>query len=100
MTTAITFEEFLQAAKEFLFISDKICDEWSLKVYKDDPTKTFLKKDMFIEHEQDNVRILLKVEYIIFYNMSYGVPSFSFNIWNSSGALLSLEDVRKMSFIQ
>ncbi|CAG5058816.1 unnamed protein product [Parnassius apollo] len=32
--------------------------------------------------------------------MSYGVPSWSFNVWNSSGTLLKLEEIRRMCFIQ
>ncbi|CAH2075972.1 unnamed protein product, partial [Iphiclides podalirius] len=39
------------------------------------------------------------MECVIFFNLSYGVPSFSFNIWNSSGVLLKLEDIRRLSFI-
>ncbi|CAB3223981.1 unnamed protein product [Arctia plantaginis] len=100
MNSAIELEEFLHAAQEFVKKSDEIGDGWSIKECGDDKSKTFLKKDLYVEHTDDNNSILLKMEYIIFYNLSYGVPAFSFNIWNSSGTLLSLEDVRKMSFIQ
>lgn len=100
INVAMELEEFLQAAKEFIKKSDDIGDGWSHKVYENDIFKTFLKKDLYIEQADDNYSILLKMEYIIFFNLSYGVPAFSFNIWNSSGTLLSLEDIRKMSFIQ
>lgn len=100
MNSTITFEEFLEAAKEFIQKSNQISDGWILKQDKIDVIKTYLRKETFIHYEEDEICNLLKVEYVIFYNLSYGVPSFSFNIWNSSGTLLSLEGIRKMSFIQ
>lgn len=100
-STTITIETFLDAAAEFLKISDRIGDGWKLNKNNTDTYKTYLKKDTFIQLEdENNISNLLKVEYVIYYNLSYGVPSFSFNIWNSTGSLLSLDDIRKVSAIQ
>ncbi|XP_026732783.1 ubiquitin-like-conjugating enzyme ATG10 isoform X2 [Trichoplusia ni] len=99
-STTITIEKFLVAAAEFVKVSDRIGDGWKLKQDNTDSYKTFLRKDTFIQLEDNNISNLLKVEYVIFYNLSYGVPSFSFNIWNSTGSLLSLDDIRKVSAIQ
>ncbi|KAH9632792.1 hypothetical protein HF086_012617 [Spodoptera exigua] len=98
--TTITFDEFLASAKEFEHKSNELGDGWTLKEDKVDNLKTFLRKDTFVQYENGNINHLLKVEYVIFYNLSYGVPSFSFNAWNSSGTLLTLDEIRKMSFIQ
>ncbi|KAJ8731005.1 hypothetical protein PYW08_002418 [Mythimna loreyi] len=98
--TKITIEEFLEAAKEFVKKSEKICDGWTLKLDKIDLCKTYIKKESFIQCQDNDTTNVYKIEYVIFYNLSYGVPSFSFNIWNSSGMLIALEDIRKMSFIQ
>ncbi|KAG6455500.1 ubiquitin-like-conjugating enzyme ATG10 [Manduca sexta] len=95
----ITAEEFLTAAKKFVLISNKICDGWKLIENEWDINQSYISKETFIECGVGDDVSLLKAEYIIFYNLSYGVPSFSFNIWNSSGMLLSLEDVRQLSFI-
>lgn len=104
---SITIEEFLEAAEEFVRKSEKLCDGWTLKLDKTDLLKTHIRKDTFLEcqdfmfYGQDtDTTCMYKVEYVIFYNLSYGVPSFSFKVWNSSGMLLSLEDIRKMSFIE
>ncbi|KAJ8721707.1 hypothetical protein PYW07_002482 [Mythimna separata] len=96
--TTITIEEFLEAAKEFVKKSEKVCDGWALKLDKTDIFKTYIKKDTFIECPDTTA--LYKIEYVIFYNLSYGVPSFSFNVWNSSGMLITLDDIRRMSFLQ
>uniref|UniRef100_A0A2H1V5T6 Ubiquitin-like-conjugating enzyme ATG10 n=1 Tax=Spodoptera frugiperda TaxID=7108 RepID=A0A2H1V5T6_SPOFR len=98
--TTITFDEFLASAKEFVEKSEKLGDGWALKDNKTDNLKTYLRKDTFVQCEDGSMNHLLKVEYVIFYNLSYGVPSFSFNAWNSSGTLVTLDDIRKMSFIQ
>lgn len=99
-TTTITFEEFLEAGKEFVRKSEKLGDGWTLKENKKDVLKSYIEKKTFIKCQDENIGKLLRVEFVIFYNLSYGVPSFSFNLWNSSGMLISLEDVRKMSFIE
>ncbi|XP_075974264.1 autophagy-related 10 [Anticarsia gemmatalis] len=98
--SSITFEEYLEAAKIFVAKSNWLCDGWSLKQHKDDMQMTYITKQSFIQHNEDKKSVLLKIEYNIFYHLSYGVPAFSFNVWNASGALLSLEDIRKMSFVQ
>lgn len=90
--TVITIKLFLEAAKEFTNISDKLCDGWRF-VEAEDLYKNYLRKETFIH----TGGLLVKAEFIVFYNLSYGVPSFSFNMWNSTGALLLLEDIRKMA---
>lgn len=96
----ITFEEFFEAAEKFVKKSEKICDDWKLKLDEKDLFKTHIRKDAFIQCQDRDTTCLYKVEYVIFYNLSYGVPSFSFNVWNSSGVLITLADIRKMSFIR
>lgn len=96
--SSITAEEFIDAAEKFVKVSDRICDGWTF--YKDiDICKSYIKKESFLEI-QDNTQSLLKAEYVIFYNLSYGVPAFSFNIWNSSGVFVTLENIRNMSFVK
>lgn len=97
--TAISCQEFVDAAVDFLQISDRINDGWKLCKNDVDAHKSYLRKETFIQsHIADGK--LLKTEYVIFYNQSYGVPSFSFNVWDSSGVLLTLEKIRKMSFLK
>ncbi|XP_026763620.2 ubiquitin-like-conjugating enzyme ATG10 [Galleria mellonella] len=96
--TTITPEEFTYFAKQFCEISNRLCDGWVFCKDKE-IHRCYLKKDTFISHEGENENTLLRAEFVIFYNLSYGVPSFSFNIWNSAGVLLTLEDIRTMSFI-
>lgn len=98
--SSITAEEFIDAADKFVKVSDRICDGWTF--YKDnkDICKSYIKKETFLEIQDKTCQSLLKAEYVIFYNLSYGVPAFSFNVWNSSGMLLTLENIRHMSFIK
>ncbi|XP_063365392.1 ubiquitin-like-conjugating enzyme ATG10 [Cydia amplana] len=96
--SAISYEDFFNAAEQFLKISQKINDGWQLLQLQEDKSKIYLKKESFKVCEGTG-ESLLKTEYVIFYNPSYGVPSFSFNVWNSTGALLTLEKIRQMSFI-
>lgn len=91
----IAVEEFLDAGLKFVEISDRICDGWTFYKNNQDPHKSYIRKEAFLE---TNDKSLLKAEYVIFYNLSYGVPAFSFNVWNSFGVLLTLEDIRNMSF--
>lgn len=92
MDSVITIEEFMKAAKEFAKISNRLSDGWSL-VETEDVFRNYLRKETFI----NTGSLLLKAEFIVFFNLSYGVPSFSFNIWNSSGVLLTLKDIRQMA---
>ncbi|CAG4966858.1 unnamed protein product [Colias eurytheme] len=94
----ITPEKFVIAAKNFMKISEKIKDKWKLHE-NIEVHKSYLKKETFIQNNNRNLP-LLKAEFVIFYNLSYGVPSFSFNIWDESGSFLTLEDIRQMSFIE
>ncbi|XP_063538125.1 ubiquitin-like-conjugating enzyme ATG10 [Cydia strobilella] len=96
--SAISYEVFIIAAEQFLKISQKLNDGWQL-LQLQDKSKTYLKKESFKVCEETDDSTLLKFEYVIYYNHSYGVPSFSFNVWNSTGALLTLENIRQMSFI-
>lgn len=95
----ISTESYMNAARQFCEKSAKIGDGWRLHENKTETHKSYIKKDMFLKLEE-GAGSLLKAEYVIFYNLSYGVPSFSFNVWNSSGMLLSLEEIRQMSLIK
>lgn len=96
----ITFEQFFTAAKQFCEVSDRICDGWKLHENPTDILKSYLRKHSFISHEGDQGSVLYKAEFVIYYNLSYGVPSFSFNLWNASGVLVPLDEIRQMSFIK
>ncbi|KAJ0175408.1 hypothetical protein K1T71_008567 [Dendrolimus kikuchii] len=96
MNTTLSYEQFLKAAKEFAIISSKLCDGW--KLIGEDSSQAYLIKETFIDTE--NKYDMLKAQYVIFYNISYGVPSFSFNLWNSSGMLLKLSELRDMSCLR
>ncbi|CAH2107981.1 unnamed protein product [Euphydryas editha] len=99
--SSITPEEFVHTAKKFIELSDKFFDSWSFHQNDNDILKTYVKKEEFVNHRDEGEKVFLyRAEYIIFYNLSYGVPSFSFNIWNSSGTLLTLEEVRQMSLMK
>ncbi|XP_068632847.1 ubiquitin-like-conjugating enzyme ATG10 [Battus philenor] len=93
---ALTAEEFVTSIKAFVEVSDEINDDWRIHERGDEIHKSYIRKESFITLELHDESTLCKVEYVIFYNLSYGVPSFSFNIWNSSGSLLSLEDIRQV----
>lgn len=99
MERTLTYEEFLVAAKDFIKISDKLNDGWELigDGYDEKPNSAYLKKQCLVYNGQT---FPLKAEYVVFYNLSYGVPSFSFNMWNSSGELLTLEDIRNMAIMR
>ncbi|XP_047509180.1 ubiquitin-like-conjugating enzyme ATG10 [Pieris napi] len=93
MAYELTAEGFLSSAKAFIETSNLLHDDW--KLYENsDICKSYIRKNTFIDVKGQ----LFKAEFVIFYHLSYGVPSFSFNIWDSSGMLLNLEDIRKISF--
>lgn len=96
----ISPKEFLNSIKHFQQISDQIKDGWLVYENEIETYKSYIKKETFITCEIHNKTTLCKMEYIIFFNLSYGVPSFSFNVWDSSGTLLKLEDIRRLSLIQ
>ncbi|CAG9785397.1 unnamed protein product [Diatraea saccharalis] len=95
----ITLENFVNACRKFCDISDRINDGWKLIENQSDKHKCYIKKCTFVHQVLHGNKFLLKTEYVIFFNLSYGVPSFSFNIWNSSGVLLTLDEIRQMSLI-
>ncbi|VVC89210.1 unnamed protein product [Leptidea sinapis] len=90
----VTPAEFLSSAIKFVAISDQIQDEW--KLYENTEIhKSYIKKDTFLTAKD----CVYKAEFVIFYNLSYGVPGFSFNVWDSSGSFLSLEGIRQLSLL-
>lgn len=97
----ITPEEFVNAAKKFIELSEKNFDSWTIHQKENEILNTYIKKEEFVSYRDDDDKVFIfKAEYIIFYNLSYGVPSFSFNIWDSSGKLLTLEEVRQISLMK
>ncbi|KAL0831023.1 hypothetical protein ABMA28_001909 [Loxostege sticticalis] len=97
--STLSVEDFVVAATSFYEISNRLADGWKLIKDENETHKTYIKKHTFLQVERDGVQSLLKTELVIFFNLSYGVPAFSFNIWNSSGVLLTLEEIRHMSFV-
>ncbi|RVE49641.1 hypothetical protein evm_005698 [Chilo suppressalis] len=77
----------------------RLSDGWKFYGNEVDKYKSYIKKCSFLQQVKSDINTLLRAEFVIFYNLSYGVPSFSFNVWNSSGVLLSLEEIRQMSLI-
>lgn len=84
----IPYETFLHNIIAIKTLSDEITNDWQLI--------------QSVEQEQDAYLVLKKItvvsknvnicEYHITYNHSYGVPVLCFNIWNSDGKLLSVDD--------
>ncbi|XP_004924725.1 ubiquitin-like-conjugating enzyme ATG10 [Bombyx mandarina] len=95
--SSVTYTDFIEAAKNFIEISNRCCDGW--KFIEHDKDKCYLRKETFLNYKNGDYERLLKADYVIFYKESYCVPSFSFNVWNSAGMLLSLDDIRTMSLI-
>ncbi|XP_049868097.1 ubiquitin-like-conjugating enzyme ATG10 [Pectinophora gossypiella] len=98
-STTLTVEEFLKSAEDFEQISDRLNDGWTLHKNSVDLHKSFIRKETFLV-QNGEASDMVKVDYVIFYNLSYGVPSFSFNMWNSSGVFLTLDEIREMSFVR
>ncbi|XP_046962676.1 ubiquitin-like-conjugating enzyme ATG10 [Vanessa cardui] len=97
----ITPEEFVYAARDFIELSNRYFDSWTIHQNDNEILNTYLKKEEFVSHRDENDKVFLyRAEYIIFYNLSYGVPSFSFNLWDCSGKLLTLEQVREISLMK
>lgn len=97
----ISPEEFVYAARDFVDLSDKYRDSWTLHQNDNEILQTYIRKEEFISHRDENDKVFLyRAEYVIFFNLSYGVPSFSFNVWDCSGKLLTLEEVRQISLIK
>lgn len=95
---SITLEEFLTAAKDFVELSNQLCDGW--KLYESqDLYKSYIKKECFISLSKDDL-LLMKAEFVMFFSLSYQVPQFSFNVWNSSGVLLTIEELSRITFIK
>ncbi|KAL6431164.1 hypothetical protein ACFW04_007108 [Cataglyphis niger] len=68
----ITWEEFLENAKSFLVVSNKISDGWELRGNKED------------SHEAcSTIETPFITEHHILWSMSFGVPVFYFNRWKS-----------------
>lgn len=97
--TLITAEHFLSAAKQFCKKGSRIGDTWRIHENKDEIHKSYIIKETYLQPGGGS-QTMYKAEYVVFYNMSYGVPSFSFNIWNSAGVLLNIEEIREISTLK
>lgn len=110
------YSEFLRYSEHLVKISDQIHDGWVLKT-KDDYTyltKTLTQcldnnsdlpdlpdlndlEESNIESDiQSATKSLINVrkwEYHVLYSISYEVPVLFFNVWNSAGQLLSLDEL-------
>lgn len=95
----ISYDEYLTTIKKFILISYKINDNWKLHE-NDTNCNTYIKKELFKELVNCDQRLTLKAEYIVSYNISYGVPMFSFNYWYPSGVLLTLDEIKNISLIK
>ncbi|XP_039751695.1 ubiquitin-like-conjugating enzyme ATG10 [Pararge aegeria] len=99
--TGISPETFVYAARDFIELSDKYMDSWTIYQNDNEILSTHLKREEFISHRDQTGKVFLyRAEYVIFYNLSYGVPSFSFNVWDCTGKLLTLEQVRDISLMK
>ncbi|KOB69868.1 Autophagy-related protein 10 [Operophtera brumata] len=98
MDSNLSLEEFLAAAKEFVEISNILCDGWKL-IENECLLKSYVQKECFIKPSKED-SLPMKAEYVMFYSLSYGVPQFSFNVWNSLGVLLTIKELRRVLFIK
>lgn len=100
-STGITPEEFVYAARNFIELSDKFNDGWTIYQNDKEILNTHIKKEEFVSHQEETGKLFLyRAEYVIFFNLSYGVPSFSFNVWDCSGRLLTMDEVRDISLMR
>lgn len=95
MDSNISYDEFIAAAENFVKISNQLCDGWKF-VKSEDLYKSYIKKECYLSCKD----FTMKAEYVMFYSLSYQVPQFSFNVWNSSGVLLTIEELIQTSFIK
>ncbi|XP_073972096.1 autophagy-related 10 [Rhodnius prolixus] len=101
---AITWLEFLNFAKEFISISDRLCDGWQLKILNEDCVgevylikKELKSQQISIEQEIDVIQSQPHIwEYHILYSPSYSVPVFYFKVSNSEGRYLQVDEIISM----
>lgn len=96
MDSNISFNEFLAAAEDFVETSNKLNDGWKF-IKSEHLYKSYVKKECFVSPCKG---VPMKAEYVMFYSLSYQVPQFSFNVWNSLGELLTIEQLIHMSYIK
>ncbi|KAG7306346.1 hypothetical protein JYU34_008970 [Plutella xylostella] len=99
MENCMNYEDYENAARKFIQISNAISDGWTLHEGIDSHS-LHLRKETFLRIKNEEQDSLIKAEYVISYSTSYCVPIFAFNLWNSNGVLLTLEEIRNMAFIK
>lgn len=89
-TGELTWEEFLQNSTEFLKKSEQLNDSWSFEYVTDDPGGSFLRYKRFNQLKPGAKTILF--EYHILYSLSYSVPMLYFNLQDTEGNVMTLEE--------
>lgn len=82
----LPYETFLRNIIAIKTLSDEITDGWQL-IQNDEQDAYLIFKKVAVTLKSVNI-----CEYHVTYNHSYGVPVLCFNVWNSDGKLLSVED--------
>lgn len=85
MEIQITKEEFEKCIKDLKKLSDQIHDNW---LHHEGNDSTYLSRKSSVVFNNE----LITLDHHIVYNLSYGTPMLCFNVWKSTGALLSLEE--------
>lgn len=89
----LNLEEFKKCAKEFIYLSSTIGDDWSMK--KTDNDSFYLEKRNVIHDitTQTSESTLFVAVYHIIYSLSYSVPVLYFNVHHENGKLLTLDEI-------
>lgn len=93
----LQYSKFVSEVEKFILISNSLHDGWVLYKHENEKYNTCIRKELYSEVFNGKTKEILKAEYLVSYNISYGVPIFSFNYWKSTGVLLSLEEIRNLS---
>lgn len=83
---SLSYEDFLSNISQFIQISDKLRDGWSIREI--DGIK-FLCKRTIVEQEG----MCISCDYHVIHNSSYSVPILYFSMTNEMGRRLSLEEM-------
>jgi ubiquitin-like-conjugating enzyme ATG10 len=90
----VTWDGFLKATESFIQMSGNLGEEWKREGPPNVPGARYMSYSCFKESKNEEMGTnLLKCEYHVVYSMSYSVPVVYFNVFLTSGKLLSLEQV-------
>lgn len=89
----LTWVEFLENADDLIKKSDLLNDGWHLIRVNDYPGGSYLRYKQYQKLKQlDEDEDIYTFEYHVVYSISYCVPVFYFNIQNTAGKLVQLDE--------